>query len=219
MRKKLALILLAILMVANGVLWTPIVQEEYFPTEVQMIELKMQSVVKVLIDGYPNYPASGFYIGNGIVVTAGHVVDVDPNTVEFENGAEYRILKTIRHPDYDCGFLLIDDVDHPALDFDLDGQVRGETVFILGNPSTLTFCVSRGIISSIKQTCNNFFGKVVLIQTDAFAAAGNSGSCVLDADGEVVGILVGGRGGSGNICFVVPTSAVLKALEIAELEI
>ncbi|HDZ13503.1 hypothetical protein LCGC14_1310400 [marine sediment metagenome] len=187
------------------------------PTQVEMIRLSMRSVVQVTHPSYPGYPASGFYIGNDIVVTAGHVAEMEPNGIIFEDGTEYEVLKSIVHPDYDCGFLLLHSVKKPALEFDSVKLKRGENLFILGNPLQLIFCVTKGIVSSVSANSVELFGKVILIQTDAAAFNGNSGSCVLDDDGEVQGVLVGYR--VPGIEFVVPTEAILKALKEAKLEI
>jgi len=216
MKKYIITVILCIFLFAGILLRTNV---RYIPKQVKMIELSMQSVVQVTHPNWPGSPASGFYIGNDIVVTAGHVSDTEPNGVIFEDGTEYEVLKSITHPDYDCGFLLLHSVKKPALEFDSVKSKRGEKLFILGNPFRLIFCATKGIVSSVKADCDEFFGKVILIQTDAVSFPGNSGSCVLDDDGEIRGVLVGGRGRSSGISFVVPTEAILKALKEAKLEI
>jgi S1-C subfamily serine protease len=52
-----------------------------------------------------------------------------------------------------------------------------------------------------------------VVQVDAFAGQGSSGSPVFDAEGHVVGVVYGGATESaGRIVYAVPASRVLAAL-------
>ncbi|MHA2022569.1 MAG: hypothetical protein ACTSWQ_02795, partial [Candidatus Thorarchaeota archaeon] len=69
-----------------------------------------------------------------------------------------------------------------------------------------------------------FFGDTILIVTDAVTHGGNSGSVLVDEDGEIRGVHVGGRlsncGSSLHGYGVnVGVTAILNALEAAGLEI
>jgi S1-C subfamily serine protease len=186
------------------------------PPQVDMIDKAMQSVVAVY---HPNIdvPASGFYIGNGVIVTAGHVASVENlEKVVFEDGLECSIIKQIAHKNYDCGFLLIENIDKPVLNFDLADVKRGEIIFVLGNPNGLVFNVSKGIISSSNRLCNGFFGETVLIGYDAATERGSSGSPVIDEDGEVRGINVGNNGFHGS-AVAITVSDIIKAMKEAKL--
>ena len=141
----------------------------------------------------------------------------------FEDGAEYKVLKQIKHPDYDCGFLLIGDCDKPALKFDFVGVQRGEEIFTLGNPSGMTFISTKGVVTG-RTDSEGYFGDTLLIVVDSVAHGGNSGSVLLDTDGEIRGVHVGGyssRCGSSlhgyevNIC----VNDILNALKVAGLEL
>lgn len=192
-------------------------------TQVEMVAKAMQSVVAVY---HPNVdiPASGFYIGRGIIITAGHVAGVSGlEKVVFEDGSEYDVLRQVTHPDYDCGFLYIDVVDKPALLFDLEKVRRGEEIFVLGNPAGALFVVTKGIVMGFNEA-NGFFGETQLIMVDAVGHGGNSGSVLLDGDGEIRGVYVGGgrancgsplHGYGVSIC----VEDILGALAVAELEV
>ncbi|KKN19309.1 hypothetical protein LCGC14_0947080 [marine sediment metagenome] len=221
--KKILGVFLIAVIISTGLLLTGLYQippysiSKVSRTQVQMIESSMQSVVQVIHADWPGHPASGFYIGNDIVVTAGHVAEGEPNGIIFEDGTEYEVLKSIVHPDYDCGFLLLHSVKKPSLKFDLVKSERGEELFILGNRLQLKYCVSKGIVSSVETYITEVFGEVILVQSDYDGFSGNSGSCVLDKDGEIRGVHVGSR--RARISFFVPTEAILKALKEAKLEI
>lgn len=191
-------------------------------TQVEMIAKSMKSVVAVYHSFY-DIPASGFYIGNGIIVTAGHVAKEDIKKVVFENGVECPVLKRINYSDYDCGFLIIEDVNQPALKFDFKKSKRGEVVFTLGNPRNVTFVSTKGIITG-RTDSNGFFGDIELLLADAVSHPGNSGSVLLDEDGEIRGIHVGGRmtrcGAALHGYEVsIPVEYILYALDQAGLEI
>lgn len=61
----------------------------------------------------------------------------------------------------------------------------GEDVFTIGNPEGLSFTVSNGIVSSIRE--DEEFGQI--IQTTAPISHGSSGSPLLNLRGEVIGIM------------------------------
>ena len=165
--------------------------------QISVIHLAMQSVVKVVSAQYPDYPASGFYIGDGIVVTAGHVSEADHITsVKFEDGVVCEVLERITHPNFDCGFLLIAPVDKPELKFDSALIKRGLVVMTLGNPTIdelhFEFLATKGIVTGFSDV-DRYFGDILLFISDSVAHGGNSGSVVIDADGEIRGMYVGGK--------------------------
>jgi len=192
-------------------------------TQVEMIAESMQSVVAVYTSD-SDLPASGFYIGNGIIVTAGHVADMEEvEKIIFEDGTQYPILDRIVDPNYDCGFLVVEDINQPTLEFNLAEVQRGEEIFILGHPMGLTFISTKGIVTG-RTDSEKFFGDVLLFAVDAVAHPGNSGSVLLDKNGKIRGVHVGGRlsncgsslyGYSVNIS----TFDIIKALAQAGLEI
>ena len=223
------ILLVAIVVLAIRLNQQAIERLSYDFPQTEMLAKSMQSVVAVYHPTYGGTPASGFYIGNGIIVTAGHVAEEKGiEKVVFEDGDEYNVLEQIVHPDFDCGFLLISDANsmpntfphpnEPILKFDSAEIKRGEVVFILGNPGGLLFNVSKGIISSVNRDCDEYFGKTILIGFDAMATYGSSGAPVVDQDGEIRGVQVGGRGFHGS-SVAITTSDILKALKQAGLEI
>lgn len=187
-------------------------------SDVEMIADVMKSVVKVIHPDFPNLPATGFYIGNGIVVTAGHVASTGAiEKVVFEDGSEYEIIKRIVCPDYDCGFLIIS-IENTKLVLKFDDEViqRGDELFILGNPRGCIFVVSKGIMSGYTD-CDGFFGNIKLLAYDLETADGSSGSPVVDKEGEVVAVNVGGNGTGYNVG--VCKDDILRALEQAGLSV
>jgi S1-C subfamily serine protease len=178
-------------------------------SQTQVINEAMQSVVAVWSE-HTAYPASGFYIGEGVIVTAGHVAEVEGvNEVVFEDGTRCKVLERIAHGEYDCGFLIIESVNKPALKFDDEVLLRGDTVYLLGNPLDMKFFVSKGIVSG-RNECYKFFGEVQLIGHDANMASGSSGGLLIDTEGEIVGVQVGTSGSTFG--FAVSKEDILTAL-------
>ena len=166
-----------------------------------------------------HYPASGFYVGNGIIITAGHVSEtLGIEKVVFENGDEYNVIRQITHSDYDCGFLLINDPNKLALVFDFAEVQRGEEIFILGNPKDLIFVSTKGVVSGVTDS-DGCFGDTLLIVTDASSYNGNSGSPLLDINGEIRGVHVGWVVAPEIFGVNVCVKDILKALDAAGLQL
>lgn len=92
--------------------------------------------------------------------------------------------------------------------------MRGETIYVVGNPGVqFDNSVTKGIVSATERTLDFGGGKKLKVfQIDAVAIGGNSGGSVLNERGEIVGTLDAGLRGAG-INFVVPISATKKLLK------
>ncbi len=94
----------------------------------------------------------------------------------------------------------------PALSPRADLPLVGTRVYALGNPFGLGLTATQGIISAHPRS----IGKQHLLQIDAAINPGNSGGPLVDANGQVVG-LVSSRAAIGSgIGFVVPIEFVLS---------
>jgi len=167
---------------------------------------------------YGSWEGSGAYVGNGLILTAGHVVkDASTFVITFENSQSSYVSSTFYlEPTADVGFIVLDDYDGPALVFDNDGYNRGDTTYIFGSPFgwNYKFSVSKGIVASVERDCNGFFGEKLLFQTDAASWPGNSGGPVTDNEGEIIGILVGGVGYSECISLCIPVSICEQSMRV-----
>ncbi len=191
-------------------------------------DLVMQSVVHIGASGdWGDWQGSGAYVGNGLILTAGHVIDgADTFVITFENSqSSYSSSVFYLELTVDVGFILLGDYDGPALGFDRDGLIRGDTVFIFGNPFgwSYNFSVTKGIVSSINRDRDEFFGEKIMLQSDAAGFPGVSGGPVTDDEGEIIGICVGGV--QGGISLIVPgpiceqvMNIYLEILKLAEMD-
>jgi putative serine protease PepD len=93
-------------------------------------------------------------------------------------------------------------------------EVGGEVVAI-GNPLGLTYSVSAGVVSAVDRPATTDRGRFSgLIQFDAAANPGSSGGPLLDANGDVIGIVIsiadpGDDDSFAGIAFAVPIGTAL----------
>lgn len=133
----------------------------------------------------PDGMGSGFYIGNGIVVTAAHVV----------NGAKTVSIKTEDGRISSARIIAIDEKSDVAImrtgrtkllaaDLDCTNVAVGTTIVSYGNPLGLEFVASYGTIAGKPRDVN---GRTYYV-TDMTTVMGQSGSGVW-ANGKVIGVI------------------------------
>jgi len=238
MRKKIVLVMVVFFcsVVGGSLLSTHFAVETPEPSQQDMIAQTMRSVVHITAEAeeeqwsydeygygepYSSWQGSGSYIGNGLILTAGHVVEgAIKFTVTFESGLVLESEKFYKEPTMDVGFILIGDhgdtlVGAP-LEFDFRELERGDLTYIFGHPLGWdnNFSVSKGVVSSLGKDHDWFFGDKLMFNSDAASYPGNSGGVVVDEDGEIIGILVGGyTGGYDNLSLCVPADIVHLSME------
>ena len=108
----------------------------------------------------------------------------------------------------------------PVLEWGDSRKVRvGEWVLAIGNPFGLGSTVTNGIISNISRDIaipspNNYVDS--FIQHSAQINMGNSGGCLLDSSGKVIGInsaIFSPSGGNVGIGFAIPSDIAQKTVE------
>jgi len=93
----------------------------------------------------------------------------------------------------------------PARWADSDTVRVGQGVFAIGNPFSLEFSVTSGIVSGTeRQASGGISGRAIrgVIQTDAAVNPGNSGGPLFDAEGNVIGINASIENPTGQRVFV-----------------
>ena len=179
-----------------------------------VIEKALPSVVHVIAG---SGSGTGFIVSeNGLVVTNRHVVEgIRRVTVILATGEEFRGEVVQRHSVLDLAYVEIDsDRAFTPLAIGDSNDVRaGEAVIAIGYPLGeelgLEPTVSRGIVSAKRDD---------YLQTDASLNPGNSGGPLLDANGNVIGVITArvestetGRPVTG-IGFAIPVNAVRQDL-------
>jgi len=154
---------------------------------------------------------------DGTVITANHVIAgggaID---VTFSDGTVALASVISRDPDNDIAALLPDRLPVPLVPATLGGSTAvGAPVVAIGNPLGLAYSVSSGIVSGTGRRADTDAGSFGgLIQFDASVNPGSSGGPLLDARGDVIGIVVSiadpGRDDAwAGIGFAVPIGTAL----------
>lgn len=175
----------------------------------------MRSVVKITAGtGH----GSGVHLGNGFILTAGHVADMAPVfTITSKDGktAKARVLWS-NHAS-DVALLRTEEAfDFPASTLQCKATMVGQPVRLEGNPSDTEFATSWGRVSAFGKTgFENLDGLglwKVLVTLDMTAAPGTSGGPIFDGDTDnVVGILVSGMQtprGTFAYTYMVPSTEI-----------
>ena len=171
------------------------------------------------------WQGTGFFVTPNLIATAGHVVeDTESFEVMFQDGtrAKADFVHMENMDRCDVGFIVLRSEhrkDRPYLELDTEIEI-GEDLVILGYPWGLNngIALTQGVVS-MPDRSEPFFGVKLVVQTDVASYPGNSGSPVIDMDGEVVGILIGGMRGCDNFSIVTPARLVEFAMQKALAEI
>ena len=184
--------------------------------------------IKATIGRGAGATGSGFEIDDeGTVVTAAHVVD-EASSVEviLQDGSTRSAEVLGTDEASDIAVIRFDPEGaelHPLDLADSSALKVGASVAAIGAPFEYAWSFSTGIVSGLDRTIEapNGFTVAHAIQTDAAVNPGNSGGPLLNADGEVIGVVDqiatdGSADQSSGVGFAVPSNLV--AAELAQLE-
>jgi putative serine protease PepD len=170
---------------------------------------------------------TGFVVdGDGHIVTAAHVVDgASSVTVKLADGTTRRATVLGKDEATDVAVLKIDTSGltlHPLRLASSSASV-GDAVAAIGDPFGYSRSLSTGVVSGVDRTIDapNGFTVAHAIQTDAALNPGNSGGPLLNASGDVIGIVDqiatnGSVDQSSGVGFAVPSSIVKSELSTLE---
>jgi S1-C subfamily serine protease len=186
--------------------------QESLPDLVRRIKPSVVSVLTYDAKGEPLISGTGFFIRPGEVVTNVHVIKgahrVEIHTLEGK-GRTYPVTGALAVDDEaDVALLNVElpaERSHP-LQFAASVPDEGERVFIIGNPLRLEGSVSDGIVSAVREVPD--LGHI--IQTTAPVSHGNSGSPLLNMQGQVVGIVTVKVTNGQNINLALGVSRISK---------
>ncbi len=167
---------------------------------------------------------SAFHIGDGVYVTAAHVVDGGTKifldnrsrTVKHQSGiTEAKLIGKIS--EFDLAVLRGEKISN-KLEWATENPVLGSSCLAIGNPfARAPRSVTAGIISGLERLQQTPKGALAgLVQFDAQVNPGNSGGALLNAKGEVLGVvssILSLTGSSAGVGFAIPTRLVRGAVE------
>jgi serine protease Do len=154
---------------------------------------------------------AGFVIGDGQVLTNAHNLQGPEVTVTFPDGRSAVGTATGVDAEGDLAVIAVDTAGAPAVAFRSgDAAGVGTPVFALANPAGRGLRVTFGLVSAVGQAFRGPRGRRIPggLEHTAPLSRGSSGSPVVDAGGEVIGINTN-RVGDG-FYLALPTDAELR---------
>ncbi len=197
--------------------------EGAMPTQ-QIYSTVLPSVVSLSVnDGTVGAVGTGFIISDdGYIVTANHVVEgMTRITAIMSDGTTYEAIKIDGNAFTDIALIKIEASGLPTVKLGKSSDMLvGDKVFAIGCPVSTSFSgsMTEGLLSykdRVLDIQNAETGavekKMTLIQTDALLNPGNSGCPLLNAYGEVVGIVTMKLNSNyyEAICFAIPIDAAM----------
>lgn len=150
------------------------------------IMLYKESVVVVVTE---NGKGTGFSISDdGVIITNYHVIEDNRSIyVVYPEDGRYEATILESYEDIDLAVLKIEGENLPSLKLKPDAEIReDDPITFIGNPLSFKGIVNEGIILSPLKL-NDWEQEVMMIQAPVYR--GNSGSPVLNEDGEVIGVV------------------------------
>jgi len=179
----------------------------------EMIRYADRSCVTIITDAGHG---SGVIIGReGWVLSAQHVVDgTNRVEVQFSDGLRQDASILYANVEYDVVLLDIAGSGYRPLPLAInDSTGIGDEVVTIGTPADVALgqSASKGILSGKRKIADK-----VYLQTDVAVNPGNSGGPLLNAQGEVIGIVQSKLVGKGieGLGFAVPIERVMELLKL-----
>lgn len=175
----------------------------------KVIQSGLQSSCSVYVSsGKKQWSGSGFHIGNGLVITAAHVVPEEEQITElkitFDNKNLLPAEVVVSKKDIDSAVLQCPGASsYPSIEIgDSDSLEIGDIVAVIGAPEGFHDTATVGRVSNIHQTLGQSAPSVAwrdIIFVDADILEGSSGGMVIGIDGKVYGLIMGVTGQHADI--------------------
>lgn len=148
-----------------------------------------------------NYGSGFIADSKGLILTNQHVVGTNKQVaIKLADGSIYSGIVVSRSAQVDLALVQIrPEKPLPSLSIQAVPPKIGQIAYAIGDPKGLERSLSDGIISRIDGSG--------MIQFTATASFGSSGGPLLDEDGQVIGIVRGGKPGT-NLNFAIPAAAI-----------
>ena len=184
----------------------------------EIAEIALDSTVYLRVKKPDNQvgSASGFVIGEGLIVTSYHVIEdmLTGSTARLVNSALTHPIELIVAADksHDLVILKSSGISAPPLLLSDSDTVRiGDSVYVTGNPKGYLGTFSVGHISAVRFDNTFILIEDQVLQITVSISHGSSGGPVLNANGKVIGIVSGGNTTGNDLNFATPVN-FLKSL-------
>jgi S1-C subfamily serine protease len=172
---------------------------------------------------------SAFFVSNdGLLVTNYHVIEKASRAVAKTEGGDQLSITDVAYVDRENDLAVLAAIMPPGkvsfLHFGNSAQVDvGDRVAVIGNPLGLEGSLSEGIVSAKRDKrsmltpqanpgAGTSVGEHEWLQITAAISPGSSGSPVLDASGNVIGVATMGVRGGESLNFAVPAEVAIAMM-------
>jgi len=164
----------------------------------------------VTVDGRRRLAASGIAWGDGVIVTASHVLERDENVlVAFADGTRVEASIAGRDRGSDIAVLRAQSTGASVADRAMDGSARvGQIALAVGRPGGGNVMASMGVIGAVGGPWRTGRGTTVsgYLQADVTMYPGFSGGPLIDVAGRVLGMNSSHLARGGGL--TIPVSAI-----------
>ncbi len=207
---------LALVVVAAAVAIPATVRAETETIDLKALAKKARPAVMLLVvsdaDGKEIATGTGFLVSSdGKLITNHHVIEGAASAMaKAENGGRFSVLGVLGDDgEHDLALLALDGKDFKPLPLGSTSSVEsGTRVAVVGSPLGLEGTLSEGIVSAVRDLPT----KSRWIQITAALSPGSSGSPVLSASGDVIGVATAELREGQALNFAIPVEAVKELL-------
>jgi tetratricopeptide (TPR) repeat protein len=204
------------LLFATSLILAATVRAETETIDLKALAKKARPAVMLLVvsdaDGKEIATGTGFLVSSdGKLITNHHVIEGAASIVaKAENGGLFPVEGVLADdPKNDLVLLKLKGKDLPFLTLGSGDTIEvGTRIAIIGSPLGLEGTLSEGIVSAIRE----LMGDMKMLQVTAAISPGSSGSPVLNAKGEVVGIASAVLKGGQGLSFAEPVECGIRLM-------
>ncbi|MGH9065256.1 MAG: MarP family serine protease [Acidimicrobiales bacterium] len=165
---------------------------------------------------------SGFVVAPGLVVTNAHVVAGIPDPVAIDQaGVRHQAVATAFDPRFDLAVLRVSGLHEPPLRLDSADVARGTDAAVLGYPEGGPFTsVPAGVIELFNAEGPDIYGQGTTLRPvyaiQAVIRPGNSGGPLVEANGEVIGVVFSKSVSNPHLGYALASPGVASRVAQAE---
>jgi S1-C subfamily serine protease len=195
------------------------------PGDAQMqtaLNIAGPSTVKIVGSGCGDIQeGSGFVVAPGLVVTNAHVVaGIARPTVQDSSGIHATTV-VLFDPNFDLAVMRVPGLREHSLTLDPNDVARGVQALVLGYPGGGPFTANpAGIMANFSAEGRDIYGQALTLrdvyEVQSIVRPGNSGGPLVQADGQVIGVVFSRSTTNGNIGYALTSPGVLTRVQKAE---
>jgi len=175
----------------------------------QLYKKVLPSVMTLTVQKADGTTATGtgfLAVKEGLAVTAWHVVkDATRATAKFSDGEQFEVSGLVDNDDKrDVALIRVKEFGRPLLPLATAAPEVGTKAYAVGAPEGLEFSLSDGLVSQTQKD-----GGVTLYQFSCPVSPGNSGGPLVNAGGEVIGVVSRQMRDGQNLNFAMPAAYAL----------